>query len=166
MEQAKRDQQAIDGRPGGRQGARTPVAKLLFPLLAGGLLLVAALAVAQDTTGDLPKGIGPISEVILGDIDPDMAAAGEATFNMLCAACHKFGERYVGPDLQGVSERRSPEWIMNMILNTNQMIFEDDTAYDLLAQYMTPMPQLPLTEEQARELLEFFRLQDADAAGG
>lgn len=130
--------------------------------MAAALLLVAALAVAQDAA-DLPKGIGPISEVALGEIDPELAAAGEATFNMLCSACHKFGERYVGPDLQGVTERRAPEWIMNLILNTNQMIFEDDTAYDLLAEYMTPMPQLPLSEEQVREILEFFRLRDASA---
>lgn len=156
-------EQAID-RGGGHDHGKGITARLL-PLLAAGLLVVTALAVAQDAA-DLPKGIGPIDEVVLGDVDPDVAAAGEATFNMLCAACHKFGERYVGPDMQGVTERRSPEWIMNMILNTNQMIFEDDTAYELLAQYMTPMPQLPLTEEQARELLEFFRLQDANAAGG
>ncbi len=137
---------------------------LMAPLAV--LLLIAALAVAQETAGDLPKGIGPITEVVLADIDSELAAAGETTFNMLCSACHKFGERYVGPDLLGVTERRAPEWIMNMILNTNQMIFEDDTAYELLAEYMTPMPQLMLSEEQARELLEFFRQQDANAVGG
>ncbi len=126
------------------------------------VLLLGALALGQDAAPeDLPKGIGPITEVELGEVDPELAAAGEATFNMLCSACHKFGERYVGPDMLGVTERRSPEWIMNMILNTNEMIFEDDTAYELLAEYMTPMPQLLLTEDQARELLEFFRTQDA-----
>ncbi len=137
----------------------------LAPLLAALLVVVMALAVAQEAA-DLPKGIGPIDEVVLGDIDPEMAAAGEATFNMLCSACHKFGERYVGPDLIGVTERRAPEWIMNMILNTNEMLFNDDTAYELLAEYMTPMAQLPVTEEQTRELLEFFRVKDAEAAGG
>lgn len=133
---------------------------------AGAVLLLGALALAQDAAPpDLPKGIGPITEVTLGEIDPAMAAAGEATFDMLCSACHKFGERYVGPDMSGVTARRAPEWIMNMILNTNQMIFEDDTAYELLAEYMTPMPQLLLTEDQAREVLEYFRLKDAEAAG-
>lgn len=148
-------------RRSGRALSRSPLLMLL-----AALALVAAAAFAQEAK-ELPKGIGPIQELVLPDtIDDALAAEGEATFVAFCSACHKFGERYVGPDLQGVSERRSPEWIMNMILNTNQMIFEDDTAYDLLAQYMTPMPQLPLTEEQARELLEFFRLQDANAAGG
>lgn len=143
-----------------------PWNRIFLSLLLSGALLLAALALAQDgASEELPKGIGPISEVVLDDVDPDLAAAGEVTFNMLCSACHKFGERYVGPDLLGVTERRAPEWIMNMVLNTNEMIFNDDTAYDLLAEYMTPMPQLPLTEEQVRELLEFFRVQDADAAG-
>jgi mono/diheme cytochrome c family protein len=126
------------------------------------MVLLAALVFAQETT-ELPKGIGPITSVELDEIDEELADAGEATFTSLCSVCHKFGERYVGPDLLGVTERRSPEWIMNMILNTNEMIFNDDTAYELLAEYMTPMPQLPLTEDQARELLEYFRHQDHEA---
>lgn len=131
-------------------------------MLGAVVVLLAALAFAQEGE-ELPKGIGPISSVELGEIDAEQAAAGEATFVSLCSACHKFGERYVGPDMLGVTERRSPEWIMNLILNTNEMIFNDDTAYELLAEYMTPMPQLPLTEEQVREILEYFRLQDANA---
>ncbi len=165
MQQARKaNESEVHRRPVEQRSLRLRTSKLASLLAAAALLLVAALAIAQDAA--LPKGIGPVEEVVLGDIDPELAAAGEATFNMLCSACHKFGERYVGPDMLGVTERRSPEWIMNMILNTNEMIFEDDTAYELLAEYMTPMPQLLLTEEQARELLEFFRTQDAAAAGG
>ena len=142
------------GRTARRRGRR------FLRLAATALSAAAVIAFAQEA---LPKGIGPVTAVELGEVDEGMAAAGRATFESLCSACHKFGERYVGPDFLGVTERRSPEWIMNMVLNTEQMIFEDDTAYELLAEYMTPMPQLPLTEQQVRELLEFFRLQDAQA---
>ena len=129
-------------------------------LAAATLARLAALGLAQEGE-EVPTGIGPIAVVELGEIDPQRVAGGQATFESLCSACHRFGERYVGPDLRGVTQRRAPEWIMNMVLNTNVMLFEDDTAYGLLAEYMTPMPQLPLTEEQVRDVLEFFRYQDS-----
>jgi len=145
---------------------RSARAKSLLALLFAAITIVgAAIAFAQDGTEgeDLPKGIGPITEVELGELDPDLAAAGETLFETYCAACHKFGERYVGPDMAGVTERRSPEWIMNLILNTDEMIFNDDIAYELLAEYMTPMPNLITDEAQARSLLEYFRSVDAAA---
>ena len=70
-------------------------------------------------------------------------------------------ERYVGPDMSGVTLRRAPEWILNMILNPEEMVFNDDTAYELLAEYMTQMPSMPVTHEQAFAILEYFRLTDA-----
>ncbi len=136
-----------------------------WPLLAlvAVLALLVAAAFAQQASAELPKGIGPIQELTLpAEIDPVLVAEGEATFTTYCSACHKFEERYVGPALAGVTVRRAPEWIMNMILNTNEMIFNDDTAYDLLAEYMTPMSELPLTEEQVRAVLEYFRQVDHD----
>lgn len=140
--------------------ARLPLVLLVVVTIALG----AMAALAQDgTEEELPKGIGPIAEIELGELDPELAAAGEVVFTTYCAACHKFGERYVGPDLAGVTERRAPEWIMNLILNTDEMIFNDDIAYELLAEYMTPMPKLPLDEAQVRSVLEYFRSVDAAA---
>lgn len=147
----------------GRRGRPfTPTAWLAL-IGASLVALAAAYSFAQDAT--LPKGIGPYQEVELAvDIDADLAARGEATYDSLCAACHKFGERYVGPDLEGVTQRRSPEWILNLLLNTDEMLFNDDTAYELLAEYMTPMPQLLFEEDQAFAVLEYFRLHDAQLA--
>lgn len=104
------------------------------------------------------KGIGPISEVTLGDeIDQDMAAAGEAYFNGICIACHMVDKRFVGPPMKGVLDLRAPEWVMNMILNTDQMLSEDPVAKALLEEYGSPMIYMGTTEEEARQLLEFFR---------
>ena len=130
------------------------------------LLLVAAFAIAQEQvdTSTLPKGIGPVEHVELGELDETLAREGKAVFEMFCTSCHKFGERYVGPDLAGVTLRRSPEWIMNMILNPEEMVFNDDTAYELLAEYMTQMPPMPITQEQTRAILEYFRATDSGVA--
>ena len=65
----------------------------------------------------LNKGIGPVSSVTLGPIDKKLVAEGEKLFKLKCAACHKMDKRRVGPPLGGVTQRRSPEWIMNMALN-------------------------------------------------
>ena len=55
-------------------------------------------------------------------------------------------------------ERRSPEWIMNMILNPEEMMAKDPIALKLLAAYnFAPMANQSLTEEEAREILEYFR---------
>lgn len=129
---------------------------LLFLIILG-----LPLVLAQDDVEELPKGVGPIESIELAELDEELAASGQETFELLCSACHKFDERYVGPALLGVTERRAPEWIMNMILNPDGMIMEDDTAYELLAEYMVPMANQGLDEEQARAILEYFRSVDA-----
>ncbi|MCB9245628.1 MAG: cytochrome c [Flavobacteriales bacterium] len=108
-------------------------------------------------------GIGPISKVELGDaIDESMAAKGKELFDLKCTSCHKTDKRFVGPSLAGVTERREPEWIMNMILNPEQMVAENETAKQLMMEYTAPMANQNLTEEEARSVLEYFRTLPAD----
>lgn len=114
-----------------------------------------AKVVSDDPMQD--KGIGPIKSITLGEIDPAMVEKGKEIFNAKCTACHKIGKRYIGPDQTGVTERQSPEWIMNMILNPEGMVAENPTAKKLLAEYSAPMANQNLTEEEARMVLEYFR---------
>jgi mono/diheme cytochrome c family protein len=107
----------------------------------------------------LSKGVGPIQNLELGPIDEALVAKGEKIFSGTCSACHKMDTRYVGPAISGVTKRRSPEWIMNMILNPTVMTQQDDTAKAMLATYMTQM-SVNSTEEEARAVLEFFRKHD------
>ena len=104
------------------------------------------------------KGVGPIKQVVLGEIDPAMAAEGEEIYKKLCSACHKPTEKFIGPAPKGILERRSPEWIMNMILNPEEMVKVDPVAKKLLVEHnLAPMANQHLTEEQARAVLEYFR---------
>ena len=106
------------------------------------------------------KGVGPITSIDLpAEIDTDLAAKGEELFTVKCTACHKMDERYVGPPLKGVTEKRTPEWIMNMIMVPEKMVAEDPDAKALLAEYLAPMANQSITEEEARALLEYFRTQ-------
>jgi len=106
------------------------------------------------------KGIGPIKNVTLDAIDDKLVGKGKEIFKTNCTACHKFKKRYIGPALKGVTERRSPEWIMNMILNADEMLKKDPVAKALIAEYNAPMAQQQISEEDARAILEYFRTKN------
>ncbi len=108
------------------------------------------------------KGVGPIINVTLEDkLNISMANSGEKLFNQLCTSCHMINEDYIGPRMSGIIDRRSPEWIMNMILNPIQMLEEDPIAIELLKEYnFEYMYNQNLLEEEAREILEYLRLLD------
>ena len=66
------------------------------------------------------KGVGPITNVEFPEeINDEMVARGKAKFDAICVACHMIDKRMIGPALKGVYDRRSPEWVMNMILNAH-----------------------------------------------
>ncbi len=115
-----------------------------------------AKPVATDAMSN--KGVGPITSITLGDIDPKMVKEGEKVYKEKCTACHKPKEKFIGPAQFGVIERRSPEWIMNMILNPEVMIKKDPIAMALLKKFNgVPMTNQNLTKDQARSVLEYFR---------
>ena len=104
-------------------------------------------------------GVGPIKEVTLGDVpDEALIKSGEQIYNSKCTSCHKLSaEKGIGPGLAGITERRRPEWIMNMMLNPMEMTQKDSLAKELLAIYYSQMLDNNLTEEEARSVLEFLR---------
>lgn len=106
------------------------------------------------------KGVGPVKSITLGAIDATMVAEGKTLYKNKCSACHKIKKRFVGPAMKGVTQRRSPEWIMNMILNPEVMVVENATAKKLLEEYNAPMANQSLTEKEARAILEYFRTKN------
>lgn len=105
------------------------------------------------------KGVGQIKNIDLDpEINQEMATSGGELFKTNCTACHKTDKRFIGPKMQGILERRSPEWVMNMILDPQLMVEEDRCAKDLLVEFNgAAMANQNLTVEQTRSLLEFFR---------
>jgi mono/diheme cytochrome c family protein len=113
-----------------------------------------------------PKGIGEFKSVEVGEgIDETLAATGQAIVDMKCTACHQLNDkRLVGPGFQGVTSRREPEWIMNMITNVDVMLDKDPQAQALLEECLTRMPNQNITAEDARGVLEFMRKNDLEKA--
>ncbi|MBI2259531.1 MAG: cytochrome c [Flavobacteriia bacterium] len=107
------------------------------------------------------KGIGPVSSITLEALNADLAKKGGELFTNKCSACHALDKRVVGPPLDRLTERRTPEWIMNMILNPEQMVKEDPIAKELLGEYLAPMANQSLTQDESRAILEYFRENDS-----
>lgn len=113
------------------------------------------------------KGVGEVKNVKLNSpLDPRMVGSGKAIYEMKCSACHKLTEkRVVGPGWKGLTEKRKPEWIMNMVTNVEGMLKEDETAKDLLKECLVRMPNQNLTIQDSRDVLEFMYSIDGQAVG-
>lgn len=105
------------------------------------------------------KGIGPIKEMEWPEtIDATLVSTGETAFKQKCMACHMTNRKLIGPAMQGLFERRSPEWVMNMLLNPTEMLKQDPTAIALLKEYNNVMMiNQNLTQEEARAITEYLR---------
>jgi mono/diheme cytochrome c family protein len=118
--------------------------------------------VAPTASKGSDKGIGKFTDVHLTHpLDDSMVARGNSIYTSKCFACHKLtSEKLVGPGWKGVTDRRTPEWIMNFITNTNMMLDSDLVAQQLLVVCTSRMPSQNLSDDQARAVLEFMRKND------
>jgi len=119
----------------------------------------AAEPLKSDNDG---KGIGQIKEVTLNTpLEQERIGRGKAIYEMKCSACHQItDQRVVGPGWKGVTSRRKPEWIMNMITNVDVMLDQDPEAQKLLELCLTRMPNQNVSVGDARDVLEFMRQND------
>ncbi|MFV1998590.1 MAG: c-type cytochrome, partial [Acidiferrobacterales bacterium] len=54
-------------------------------------------------------------------------ATGEQLFQAKCAACHTIGGgRLVGPDLAGVTDKRTPAWLENFVQSSQSLVNSGD----------------------------------------
>lgn len=85
---------------------------------------------------------------------------GQEHFQTLCSVCHTIGGgRLVGPDLQGVSERRSEGWIIRFVQHSQDLVKAGDPDAVALFQEFNaiPMPDQPLSDEEIRWIIAYIR---------
>lgn len=145
---------------------------LLIPLFS--VLLLVALAGCQSGGGGGGGGkaagvpgskydAGPRAGE--GEIDEAMAKTGERLFREKgCSACHAFGARLSGPDLKGVTMRRTALWMEHQILEPEVMVKEDPISRGLFAQYALQMTNLHLAPAEAKAVIEHLKHMDHEAA--
>jgi hypothetical protein len=111
---------------------------------------------------DPNRGEGKFTDIKIDDkLDAKMAEEGSKTTDVKCGSCHKLTEeKLVGPGWKGVTNRRQPAWIMNFITNTDAMLNKDPEAQAQLEICLVRMPNQSLSDEEARNILEFMRKND------
>ena len=104
------------------------------------------------------KGIGPIKTITLGTIDQKLSTTGSKIFNRSCTSCHLLDAPITGPALRSEALSHSPEFIMNMLVNTVEMVGKDPFVNKTMARFGNlKMPATKLDGAKARAVLEFLR---------
>jgi protein SCO1/2 len=89
---------------------------------------------------------------------------GQYLFGRQCIACHTIGHgESIGPDLLGVTHRRSQEWLLRMIQRPDEMLDQKDPiATALLAKYNgVRMPNISVGDLDAKYMLSYIEAQTA-----
>jgi hypothetical protein len=109
-------------------------------------------------------GIGKFDKLELKDeLDLKLSRKGKILQEQKCASCHKLTDEVsIGPGWKDITNKRSPEWLMNLMTNTEEMLKMDPSLIDQVKKYGVSMPDPQLTEEDARSILEFMRSVDAE----
>ena len=148
---------------------------VLIPGIAIGLYACSGNAPKQETPAatqpttetanpsyDPERGTGKFTNVpVSATLDKTLADAGNKVYDVKCSSCHRLTEeKLVGPGWKGVTGRHKPEWILNFITNTDEMLQKDSKAQAMLEICLVRMPNQNLTDEEARNVYEFMRKND------
>ena len=72
----------------------------------------------------------------------------------------------LGPDVAGVTKRRSQAWLARWLKEPEKMLQTDADAKAMLKKYNNiPMPNQSLTEAEIKQYLKYFEWIDAQPAG-
>ncbi|HUC83254.1 MAG TPA: c-type cytochrome [Flavisolibacter sp.] len=119
----------------------------------------------QELTKNQPEEHGteikPEDVQITTPLNAAWVTEGKNIYDVKCQSCHKLTEeKLVGPGWKGVTTRRQPHWIMNMITNVDMMLETDPEAQRMLEECLVRMPNQNLTKDESRKVVEFMRRND------
>ncbi len=114
------------------------------------LLFLSMPSLAQDESAeDAPQ------------YDQAMLDQGESLFKANCTQCHAIGRKVIGPDLKNVEERRSKDWLIPWIKNSQALIQSgDEYAIQIYEEYnQTAMPAYPFSDEEVLSILAYIDVE-------
>ena len=142
-------------------------------LLALAFLLALASAGCGGKGAETGGGTAGVEETSPLDVGPRagdapvaaaLAALGEPLFKAKgCTACHAYGKRLTGPDLKGVTRRRTHQWMEKQILHPEIMVKEDPIARKMMAEFNLQMANQGPTSDEAKSVIEYFKKLDEEA---
>ena len=122
-------------------------------------------ATTSESSGQEVHGneVKPGEVTLTNPLNAEWVTTGKNIYDVKCQGCHKLtDQRVVGPGWQGVTKKREPHWIMNMITNVDMMLEKDPEAQKLLEQCLVRMPNQNISKDEARQILEFMRSNDGE----
>jgi len=98
--------------------------------------------------------------------DPE-AMKGKLDFESKCLACHSVGAgRKLGPDIVGVTKRRTDAWLTRWLKAPEKMLETDADAKAMLKEFNNiPMPNQSLSDAEIRQYIKYFHWIDAQPPG-
>jgi cytochrome c oxidase subunit II len=113
-------------------------------------------------TGNAPLATDqtkPVAAAAVGDVKE-----GQKLFNMTCMACHQISDaNLVGPGLKNVDKRRSQDWLVKFIQNSQKLVQAGDKeAVEVFNKYnKIPMPNHDYSEAQVLSILAYIKSESA-----
>ena len=128
--------------------------KYIISIIALALICTTLMLTGKEEPKD--KGIGPVKNLKLGEIDKSLLPKGRSLFNEKCIVCHRsIPRRWSAFEI--CCKRPNSQFIMNLLVNTVEMQQKDAQIKQLISQYKVVMVDYKLSQDQARELLEYLR---------
>lgn len=125
----------------------------------GGAALI-AFSIRNQSGAELVDGTSSENVESAGQPETEETTMlGQTIFETQCMACHTIGAGdRVGPDLQGVTERRDEDWLARWIAEPDLVLAEGDpTAIELLAEFNNvPMPNLQLSTDDVQHVIAYL----------
>lgn len=118
----------------------------------------------------VPLALGSLLAALVGLADaaspPPSAEAGRALFQEKCGVCHTIGRGVlIGPDLQGVTERREEAWLAVHIQSPSiHHAQHDPIAVANLGKFRMRMPDLGLAESQVEAVIAYLKTPETARA--
>lgn len=92
------------------------------------------------------------------------AQDGKALFTAKCAACHTIGtNRLVGPGLAGINEKRSREWLLSWVKDSQAFIKTGDKDANAIFEEYSKIAMIPFTDMSDAEIIAILDYVKGDA---
>lgn len=148
------------------------IAVIVFACMGSAALIAFSLRNQAGATAALPADSPPAGQAVSQQsvsseqsTSTGAAGPGQAIFEAKCATCHSIGGGIiVGPDLEGVTERRDSAWLARWIAEPDTMLAEGDpTATELFQEFNNiPMANMGLSAAEVADVIAYL----ANPGGG
>jgi len=95
----------------------------------------------------------------------NIAQDGKSLFKENCGSCHEPGRVLTGPDIQKISQRRTNEWLIKFIRNSEEMIKNgDDEAIKIFMDFkQVKMPAVNLSDSEIVLIINYLDTVKVDS---